>query len=519
MASALCLRPHLISVVASQVFANACRKASPRVHEDPVVAKAFLITLERTRKAYQFYGRAELVGTEVESLCSFVIQVLLREILDDAFSAVKPSQRASYIKSVRGVVEGMVRAAVVETWDACVDEAMAVQSGLRSRISNNMSIVLDTEERLTKLLRTETGPIISPVVSDMLLDTVMPFIVAIYPHVVGVHSAAASGFWEAMRSWILQYTSSKDTKEWCWVPAEKHVPASELVARAAARFDAREDSTWGRQYQQYGAKEKDPRRKSAGGSPGFGNTAYMRNKSFTAADAQPLGAPLRKAASMCYDVDAEERAVRGRTDRTPSEQSDDAAKSKLLKRIVNELFKCHVGVDDTANGLLKNCSTMLWDLYTTDLESINEGSLSESLSAYDVYTYWLDSLQVLLHNAIYTFELMANSLSDEGLTPEVLLGLVDDVTRKLLVDSHKSVFEGLNSLSHDLVRCTCQEVIEGPCLDIGPSFESKIPAVVSDVMNMENLIEETVEARVREELTQAIHEFVADQKRNIESPF
>lgn len=508
------------------VFANACRKASPKVHDDPVIAKAFLIALERSRKAYHLYGRAELVGTEVESLSNFVIQVLLREMLDDAFSAIKSSsQRANYIKSVKGVVEKNVQDAAVFTWHKCVDDALKEQVGVRANISNHMSIVLDTEERLACLLKAETESVVRPVMNDMLSDTVLPFISVIFQHVLGVHSAAAAGFWEAMRSWIFRYKCVTVSNEWNWTPVEKHFPASALVARASSnsilKFDARDDTTWSRQYHQYGVKEKEAMINAPGSSPGFGNTAYMRNKSFTAADAQPLGTPLRKAVSMCYDVDADTTPVKPTLTRTTSMMTspEDAVKSKLLKRIINEIFKCHVGVDDLSNGILSNCTHMLWNLYTTDLETINGGVLSETLSAYDVYTYWLDSLQILLHNALYTFELMANSLSDEVVTPDMMLDLVNEVTEKLITDSHKSIIEGINALSHDLVRCTFQEVLEGPCLDICTHSIPKIPAVVQDAMNIENLVERTIDEQVKAALSNLISCYVADQNKNIERPF
>lgn len=498
------------------------------MHEDPVVAKAFLLALERSRKAYSLYGRAELVGTEVESLCNFVIQILLRELLDDVFSAIKSTtQRNNYMKSVKGLVEGIVREASVATWKKCVEDSIAVKDRLKSVAINHMSVVLDTEDRLTAALEVDIEPIISTVINDIQTDTVLPFISIIHEQVVGVHSAAVAGFWEAMRSWILHFKSTVEPNTWNWAPLEKHLPATALVARAASQgssagsaFDAREDIAWSRQYHQYGVKEKEANLKSPIGSPGIGNTSYLRNKSFTAADAQPLGAPLRKAASMCHDIDAfESTPGQSRLMRSLSETAEDLNQSKLLRRIVNELFKCHVGVDDMSNGLLRNCAHMLWNLYTTDLATVEGGALSDTLSAYDVYSYWLDSLQVLLHNAIYTFELMAKSLSEEGITPDMMLKLVDDVTIKLITDSQKSIIEGLNALSHDLVRCICQEIIEGPCLEIGPNFVSKIPAVIQESFNIENIIETTVDLQVKTALSQMISRFVSEQKHVVEIPF
>jgi hypothetical protein len=517
------------------VFSNACRKVAPTVHADPVMAQAFLVTLERTRKAYSLYGRAEAIGTEVESLSTFVIQILLREMLDDAFSAIKSSaQRASSIRSVRGVVEGIVRDAAVMTWAKCVEDASRDQAGLRAAVGNHMSVLLDTEERMKGALREETACIIRPVMNDVLSDVVLPFISVVFQHAISAHSAAVAGFWEALRTWITRSTSSLDAAEWDWAPMEKPPAAAHAEGGAGAgasshqssgvKFDAREDIAWSRQYHKYGEKIKTNLGKAKGSpsssSPGCGNTAYNRNKSFTAADAQPLGRPLRKATSMCYDPEGDSQpfSPSGKGQRSYS-VTDEPSRVRLQKRITNELFKCHVGVDDMAEGPLHNCASILWNLYTTDLASIHDGALSETLSAYDVYTYWLDALQALLHNAIYTFELSANSLSEEGLTPGMMLDLVNDVTSKLLIDAQKSLVDGLIFLSHDLIRCTCQEMIEGPCLDLGPNFAAKIPVKTRDFLHIDSLIEVSVTSQIGDVLSRTVNSFVAQQKKKLVSPF
>lgn len=484
------------------------------------------MALERTRKAYHLYGHAELVGSEVETLSNFVIQILIREMLDDAFSSIRSSsQRADAMKSAKSVVEGIVAEASTATWNKCVQDALKVQDSLRSSIGNNMSLVLDVEETVSTALKVETVPIIRPVMNDALSDTVIPFVSVLFQHVLSAHSAAVSGLWCDLRKWIARCSSRKEPLTWDWKPAQKQPGLSKYRGIASpdpssgVKFDAREDTTWKMQYQKYGDRERlGSVAASPGGSPGIGNSAYMRNKSFTGADAQPIGTPLRKAASICYDIDIDRTTPR--SPGIPISDLSDSSENILQKRVSNELFKCHVSVDDVSGGPLHDSAIILWNLYTTDLANINGGALSETLSAYEVYTYYLDSLQALLHNAIYTLELMASSLSDEGLTPDMMLGLVNDVTRDLIIDAQKSMVEGIIDLSHDLIRCTCQEIIEDPCLYLGPLFASKILAEISDALSIDNIIERTIQSDVRGILSKTLTAFVNSQrKREIDCPF
>ena len=127
------------------------------------------------------------------------------EMLDDAFSSIKSaSQRAASINSVRGVVEGIVTEAATLTWEKCVETVIRTREPLRLSISNNMPILLDTEERLNAQLTSLSKPVMEPIVNDLIADTIMPFVGTIYDHIVGAHSAAISGLCEAMCAWIMR---------------------------------------------------------------------------------------------------------------------------------------------------------------------------------------------------------------------------------------------------------------------------------------------------------------------------
>ena len=49
-----------------KIFQNACRKANPPVHEDPVISKAFRLAYRATRYSYGYYGWWSITGTETE---------------------------------------------------------------------------------------------------------------------------------------------------------------------------------------------------------------------------------------------------------------------------------------------------------------------------------------------------------------------------------------------------------------------------------------------------------------------
>ncbi len=507
------------------MFATACRKSSPKVHENPVIVKSFSLALQRTRSAYHLYGRAEVVGTEVESLGAFVIQILIRELLDDAFAAIPSSQRASSMKSLRGIVEGIVNDAATMTWKKCVDEAYLVDGSLRETIHSNLPLLLDAEETLGRIIGKEITAIVNPMMKDLVSGSIAPFLSIVVEPVILVHSIAVTSFWEAMRAWIRGNTSSSHENKWDW--SKKYAVVTDDLASIRLL-----------EYHQYGAKHK---RRSVTGSgsqvlkrnTSFTNTAYTRNKSSSAADAMLYnpGFPLLKRTSS---MPVEDRSfgkslTLSRSNSMTSgaaveelmgaaSQEFAAAKSESQIRIISELFKCHVDIDSQSDGPLLECARVLWNLYTSDLASFNSGQLSESLTAYDVYTYELDSLQVLLHNAAYTLESAAMATLEAELIPPHLLRLADDVTLKLFQDTKKSVVDGLVALSYDLIRCTVQEMIELPCVDVAIEHASRIPSALHNVLSTESLAEAAVKIQVESILRDVVSEFCSKRLSSIQCP-
>jgi hypothetical protein len=142
-------------------------------------------------------------------------------------------------------------------------------------------------------------------------------------------------------------------------------------------------------------------------------------------------------------------------------------------------------IDSNTSGPLLDSIAVLWNLYTVDLASFNEGLLSESLNAFDVYTYVIDSLQVLLHNAVHTLEAkVLASENDSDISPDQLLKSVDMITNDLVVDAKKALLEGLVALCHDLILCTIQEMVLVPCIETAAEENDRIPTSLSQLLNV-----------------------------------
>lgn len=490
------------------MLATACRKAGPKMHENPVVVRAFNLSLQRTRIAYQLYGVPEVVGDEIETLSNFVIQILIRELLDDTFASIKnATKRASSMEAIRNIVEGVVSDAAKLSWSKCLSSALKVDEELRSGLFANLPIVLDTEQRLITHFRSEFGPVIFPVMSDLDSGLITPFLNVVVGPIVAAHISAVNGFHASMKSWIRINTSKSSSEHWNW-PAN----ANTVV--------------------QYGVKQALIRTQSLSPlsrSTSFANTAYSRNRSTSSADAMPYnpGFPLTRSASMPVDVNgsghpvspslkrgvsviqpsapigsATSGAVASGTSPTAPETAVgppipvfpssplapaalDSGETEDQNRIITELFKCHMDIDSNTTGPLLDSVGVLWNLYTVDLAAFNEGVLSESLNAFDVYTYVIDSLQVLLHNAVYTLEKqILDSESDADITPELLLKSVDTIANDLVIDAKKSLLEGLVALCHDLILCTIQEMVLLPCIETAAEEDNRIPSPLVQLLNV-----------------------------------
>jgi hypothetical protein len=97
----------------------------------------------------------------------------------------------------------------------------------------------------------------------------------------------------------------------------------------------------------------------------------------------------------------------------------------------------------------------------------------------------MDSLQVLLHNAVHTLETKVLAAeSDLDISPDQLLKSVVIIANDLAVDARKSLVEGLVALSHDLILCTIQEMVLVPCIETAAEESDRIPPSLSQLLNV-----------------------------------
>lgn len=136
-----------------KLFLNACQKALPPAHPDPLIGATFRASFRALRWRYGFYGWYRDTYTEAEHLARLCSDVLSRELLHGTFGALPDSsQKAATIKLVQKNVDMAVTTAATKAWNTTVAQCATQKDALETQVRAVQDWLAAQEQALEDLV-------------------------------------------------------------------------------------------------------------------------------------------------------------------------------------------------------------------------------------------------------------------------------------------------------------------------------------------------------------------------------
>ena len=146
-----------------KLFLNACQKATPPAHSDPLISSAFRATFRALRWHHGFSGWYRDTYTEPEHLARLCTDILAREVLHTAFTSLsESSQKANTIKLVQKNVDAAVTAAATKAWTTSVAACLAQKEAIEEQVRSVQTPLVTQEASLADLVVVMTQETVGP---------------------------------------------------------------------------------------------------------------------------------------------------------------------------------------------------------------------------------------------------------------------------------------------------------------------------------------------------------------------
>jgi len=196
-----------------KVFANACRKANPPQHEDPVVAAAFRGAYRSVRWHYGFYGWYRNILAEGEQLGALCSEIVMREVVRPALDEVPEGPgKSTVVNMVRKNVDIAVIAAVLAAWNAAVAACLGLRDSLEKAVRAALSPIFEQEVALKAKISSTTNETVTPFLEDVSGRLCQPLLAACVSSITKGYVTAVSGFKEFMVEKLKEDLFSDESK-------------------------------------------------------------------------------------------------------------------------------------------------------------------------------------------------------------------------------------------------------------------------------------------------------------------
>lgn len=195
-----------------KILNNACRKANPPVHEDPVVAAAFRGAYRSVRWHYGFYGWYRNVFAEGEQLGALVSEIVMREVVRAALDEVPEGPaKSTTINMVRKNVDVAVIAAVNSAWTATVSGCEAMKDTLTETVKKLLDPIFEQEVALKTKVTDTVNATVSPFLEDVGGRLCSPLLAACATPITKAYVSSIKGFSDFMKDHLEKHGYTKDS--------------------------------------------------------------------------------------------------------------------------------------------------------------------------------------------------------------------------------------------------------------------------------------------------------------------
>lgn len=194
-----------------KVFTNACSKANPPEHEDPVIVKAFAGAYRAVRWHYGFYGWYRNVFSEGEQLGALCSEIVMREVVRAALDEVPEGPaKSTTVNMIRKNVDVTVIAAVNAAWNAAVASCISLRDTIEDNVKNLLNPLIENEVKLKEKISTTTNDTVMPFLEDVGGRLCQPLLAACSNPITKAYASSVKGLSDFMKDKIKEgaYTES-----------------------------------------------------------------------------------------------------------------------------------------------------------------------------------------------------------------------------------------------------------------------------------------------------------------------
>lgn len=154
-----------------QVFTQACRKAGPPEHENPVIAASFKAAFMATAYENGVSG-IRVQYSEAECLAMFIYDIIYDEVLRDCFAIVPEDQmfRDKMIDTAKAFIRSTLMAGANATWTAASAAAAKTTDGVMESARGSLGPLADAEVKMMKLVKTAAQKAIGKPITNCIKD-------------------------------------------------------------------------------------------------------------------------------------------------------------------------------------------------------------------------------------------------------------------------------------------------------------------------------------------------------------
>lgn len=207
------------------------------------------------------------------------------------------------------------------------------------------------------------------------------------------------------------------------------------------------------------------------------------------------------------------RTDEGNRRQSVDEMSDSV--SQAIQLVDQEILDSHRRVDARFyEGPLQSSRTILWNMYTSDLNALSSMVCfsSDNFNAFEIYTSVLDELSKLVHDALFTFskewkKVLVKRSCVDFLSPQQIL---TSTVIKMTADANSAQSKVLLDILMNMIKPTVQETIITPCLEMLTTLETQVPAKYASDFSLDAVGDRIIRSFVESILKSVVSKFIVE---------
>jgi len=156
------------------IFQTCCRKATPPINPNPVLAAAFRQAYDKTRWHNSIWGWWYWDSPEDELIAALCFDLCRRTILYDAFNKMSYTVR----EKCSAMVKKNIQAIVAPAWAGCCETVNKLQEKIEPELKKGLDPIFDAERdlkvKISDMISDKIGPavgeVVDPIVQQLLID-------------------------------------------------------------------------------------------------------------------------------------------------------------------------------------------------------------------------------------------------------------------------------------------------------------------------------------------------------------